>query len=165
VGDPDNVGGQAGTVDPAFVILAVPALIAGVVAAPWRAGLGRVSVPLLVLAAIAAVGLIPYGVDQALMQRNTYPPTTDPHHQAHWVTMAVFAFSVVVVVATAAIRGRGWRLAASVAAAGVLAVGVASIADGDAASSFGWLGGAAAVVWSIALFGFVFTARTVGPGR
>ena len=33
-----------------------------------------------------------YGVDQALLQRNTFPPTADPHHNGHWWVMAIVAF-------------------------------------------------------------------------
>lgn len=160
VGNPDNYGGQAGVVDPAFAVLAVPPLLAGVAAAPWRArATARVSRPMLILAAIGALPLVVYGIDQALMQRNTYPPVADPHHQAHWFAMAVFAFVVALVVATASIRATGWRLAAAVAALGVLAVAIASIADGDAASSFGRIGGVAAAIWAAAVLGFVLTSR------
>lgn len=93
------------------------------------------------------------------MQRNTYPPAADPHHQAHWFAMAAFAFVVAFVVATASIRATGWRLAAAVASLGVLAVAIASIADGDAASSFRLIGGIAAASWAAAVLGFVVTSR------
>jgi hypothetical protein len=38
VGDPDNVGGMAGPIDPLFVIVALPGLVAAILAKPWRDG-------------------------------------------------------------------------------------------------------------------------------
>lgn len=59
VGNPDNYGGQAGAVDPAFSVLVVPPLLAGVAAAPWRArATARVSRPMFILAAIGALPLV-----------------------------------------------------------------------------------------------------------
>lgn len=159
VGNPDNYGGQAGAVDPAFVALAVPPLLAGLVGAPWREGVTRANTrPVLLLAAIALAPLVAFGVDQALLQRNTFPPTADPHHQAHWFAMASFAFVVVLVVATAALGATGWRLAATAASLSVVAVAVTSIANPDAASSFGRGWGGAALLWGAAVLAAVFSS-------
>lgn len=139
VGNPDNVGGQAGAVDPAFLILTLPALGAALTAAPWRAWratrLGRPR--LLGLAATGAVPAIWYGVVQALMQRNTYPPSADPHHNGHWFAMAVLAFALVLVLAGAAFSGRGWWVAASAAGLSATGLGVVAWLAPESASSPG----------------------------
>lgn len=67
------------------------------------------------------------------MQRNTWPPLADPHHQAHWVAMAI-------VVASAALSGAGWRLAAVTAGVAAVALAAASLLAPEAASALhpGW---------------------------
>lgn len=134
VGNPDNYGGQAGWFDPAFAVLALPPFAAALSASPWRLwrpdALRRPR--LLALAAIALPGVW-YGVGQALMQRNTWPPLADPHHQAHWLVMALLAFMMVSVVAGAGLSGRGWRMATITAAAAALAVGTASLLSSPSA--------------------------------
>jgi hypothetical protein len=94
VGDPDNIGGQAGKIDPFLLLVVVPAVVAALLAAPWRrrGSDDRWRTRLLALAAIGAIPAAWYGVDQALFQRNTFPPTADPHHNAHWWAMAIIAF-------------------------------------------------------------------------
>lgn len=90
VGDPDNYGGQGLLFDPAFLILALPPLAAASAAAPWRAWRhGRVPRPRLLAVALLALPAVWYGIDQGVMQRNTWPPLADPHHQAHWYAMSV----------------------------------------------------------------------------
>lgn len=159
VGNPDNFGGQAGAIDPALVVLAVPALVAGLLAAHRHDhGERMLARPLLVFAAIGVVPLLAYGVDQALMQRNTFPPSADPHHQAHWFAMATFAFVVVLAVATAAAGAAGWRLAAIEASVATIVVAGVSVAMPDAASSLGRLGGVAALLWAAGVL--VVTARS-----
>jgi hypothetical protein len=148
VGDPNNVGGQAGWIDPLLAILVVPSLVTALLASPWRArssGPGRPR--LLLLAAIVAVPAAWYGVDQALLQRDTFPPTADPHHNAHWWVMATSAAMTVLVVAAAGLPRRRWPWGAVIAGAAAVAVGVASIADQGAASALaiGWA--LPAVVW------------------
>ncbi|HEX2028828.1 MAG TPA: hypothetical protein VHF25_12610 [Nitriliruptorales bacterium] len=152
VGDPDNYGGQASPVDLAFVVMAVPPLAAGVLAAPWRAwrpvALRRPR--LLLLAALASPGLW-YGFDQGMMQRNTWPPLADPHHQAHWYAMSVLAFLIVVVVAGAALAGRGWRVAAASAGAGASALALASLLSPASASALHPLWAIGAALWGLAV--------------
>lgn len=145
VGDPDNVGGQAALVDPAFLVLAIPPLLAGLVAGPFRE---RALVPRLALLAAAALPAgVWWAVGQAMNQRNTFPPTADPHHQAHWHAMAVFGFAAIFVAVAASFGGRGWRLGATTAALGALVSGVTSLAASDAASALPFAGAVAALLW------------------
>jgi hypothetical protein len=148
VGNPDNVGGQAGTIDPAFIVLAIPPLVAALVGWPFRGLAARPERPLLaVLAAAALPAAAWWAVGQALNQRNTFPPTADPHHQAHWYAMAVFGFAIVLVTAAAAFGGHGWRLGATTAGLSAVAFGVASLAAPSAAS-------AVAPAWAVTALGW-----------
>jgi hypothetical protein len=166
-GNPDNVGGQAGAVDPAFLVLVVPPLLAAVVAGPVRGTGGRhPALPLGVLAVVALPVAGWWGVGQALTQRSTFPPTADPHHQAHWFAMAVLAFAVVLVVLAAACGGAGWRLGATVAAVTGMAFGAASLVDADAASAAPPPVAAAAVAWAAAVLVATWRPRWLpGYGR
>lgn len=163
VGNPDNYGGQAGAVDPAFLVLALPALGAGLASRPWRSRPSDGPVNLR-LSALAVIGMVPagwYGVDQALMQRNTFPPTADPHHQAHWFAMAVFAFVVVLVVASGSLSGPGWRLATAAGGLCAVSLGIGSLAAGEAGSALGPAWAGAALIWGLAVLWL--TARLAGP--
>lgn len=164
VGDPDNFGGQAGWIDPVFLVLVIPSIVASLLALPWgdwRSGGARPR--FLVLAAVAAVPAAWYGVDQALMQRNTFPPTADPHHNAHWWVMAAVAFMVVLVTAAAALPGRGWRLGVIVAGASSFAVGVASVLERSAASAV-WMGWAiAAMLWGVLTVSLALRGQMARP--
>jgi len=151
VGNPDNRGGQAGWIDPLFLIVVTPAVVAAALARPWRHWrLRRVrGSQFLVLGAVAAVPLGWYGLNQALMQRNTYPPTADPHHNAHWWAMSCLAFIVVLVVAAAALPSDGWRLGPRVAGLAAIALGIASLVASSSASAI-WLGWALiAILWGL----------------
>jgi hypothetical protein len=103
--------------------------------------------------ALAALSLpvLWYGIDQALMQRNTWPPLADPHHQAHWIAMAILAFMVPPVVASAALSGRGWRMAAITVGVAAIAVAAASFLAPQAASVLhpGWA--VVALLWGLAV--------------
>ena len=149
VGDPDNVGGQAGPIDPFLLVLTLPALAAALFAAPWRRPEGPWRPRLLVLAAVAAVPAAWYGIDQALLQRNTFPPTADPHHNAHWWVMAMIAFAIVLVMAAGALPGRGWRLGTSLAAATAIGIGLASLAASASASALAPPAAVAAIAWGV----------------
>lgn len=150
VGDPDNYGGQAGPIDLAFVVLAVPTLIAALLAAPWRAwrsgGLAR---PELLLAAAAGMPWLWHGMQQGLMQRHTWPPMADPHHQAHWFVMSLVAFLIVLVCAGAALSGRGWRVATVTSGASGVAIAVASLAASDGASAVPPVWAIGALLWGL----------------
>lgn len=150
VGNPDNVGGQAGWIDPVFLVLVVPSVVAALVARPWRDRRSqRVRRRFLVLAGIGAVPTAWYAVEQALMQRNTFPPTADPHHNSHWWAMAVIAFAVVLVMAAAALPSRGWRLGPRVAGLAAVAVGSVSLVAPSSASAIGPGWALAAVLWGL----------------
>lgn len=152
VGDPDNYGAQGLLFDPAFLILALPPLAAASAAAPWRAWRhGRVPRPRLLAVTLLALPAVWYGIDQGVMQRNTWPPLADPHYQAHWYAMSVFAFATVLVVAGAALQGRGWRLAATSAAAAASAPAVSSLLDPASASALPTLWAVVALAWSAAV--------------
>jgi hypothetical protein len=150
-GDPDNYGGQGMFVDPLVVAVAVPVLAAAALAAPWREwrrrGLKRQS---LLWLGLLALPFVWYGIEQALLQRNTWPPLADPHHQTHWMVMAELAFAIPLVTAGASLSGRGWRIAGSVAALGVLAITVPSLIDGEAASSLQLWAAVSGALWAAA---------------
>lgn len=152
VGDPDNQGGQAGFVDLAFIVLALPALVVSVLAAPWRAwGRGGPVRPRFLLLAGLGLPWAWYGFQQGLMQRDTWPPMADPHHQAHWFAMSLAALLVLLVGASGALPGTGWQLGTTLAGFAAVAVGTASLVATDAASALdaGWA--IAAVLWGIAM--------------
>jgi hypothetical protein len=157
VGDPDNYGGQGLFVDPLVAAVAVPALAVAVVAAPWRewsrGGLRR---PTLLWLAVLASPLLWFGIDQALLQRNTWPPLADPHHQTHWMVMAQLALAVPLVTAGAALSGRGWRAAGAVAALGVLAMAIPSFFDPEAASTLPLWSAVLGTLWAGAVVSFTW---------
>ncbi|NNE96618.1 MAG: hypothetical protein HKN24_11375 [Acidimicrobiales bacterium] len=150
VGDPDNHGGQAGPFDVAMLLFAVPALAAGLLAAPpqtWRRA--RIEHPRFLALAVAGIPLLFFAVNQALVQRNTWPPLADPHHQAHWYTMGVLGFMVVICIAVASFGGQGWQVASASAGLGALAIGMTSLFAPEAASAQGWPWALAAVGWGL----------------
>lgn len=152
VGNPNNYGGQAGAIDPLFVIVALPSILASLLLRPWRSWRrdGRKGLPLLVLLALAALPAAWYGTTQALIQRNTFPPTADPHHNAHWWVVSVVAFMVVGVTASAAISPSGSRVAGVLAGLAALILGANSVVFPMAASAMDPTWGVAAVVWGSA---------------
>lgn len=153
VGNPDNHGGQAGVFDWAFLIFLLPLFLVFALH-PARGDLlhgARPSVPLIVAVAVLCIPLVGYGVDQALVQRNSWPPTSDPHHNAHWFTIAALAFAIPLVGWVAASRLAGRRIAAWCAAGMAVIVGATSAVWPDAASSLGVLWGIASVACGVAL--------------
>jgi hypothetical protein len=158
VGNPDNYGGQAGWIDPALLIFLVPPILAAAAALPWRRR--RFREPwrpgLLLLAAIAAVPAGWYGIEQALIQRNTFPPTADPHHNAHWWVMGMLPFMVVLVVAAAALPAGGWRLGARLGGAAAVAVGLTSPVAPSAASAVWSPFAVLTALWGLAVVAVTF---------
>jgi hypothetical protein len=155
VGDPDNYGGQAGPVDLLFLVMALPPLAAALTARPWRVEAARPNglrarLPIL---AVAAFGLpwLWYGRTQGLLQRETWPPLADPHHQAHWYAMSLLAVLIVLTATAAAVGGRGWRAAATASAVAALAVATASLLAPSAASALTPVWAGAALLWGAAL--------------
>lgn len=161
VGNPDNYGGQAGAVDPTFLVMAIPPLAAAITARPWRlwkdSGDFR---SLYIVFAVVALPAIWFAVQQGLMQRYTWPPDADPHHQAHWYAMSVAALAVIFVLAAAALPGRGWRLSAITGGVGATLIGVASLIDTDAASALHPVIAGLALAWGIGVL--VVTLRMRG---
>ncbi|HUP15621.1 MAG TPA: hypothetical protein VM848_06185 [Acidimicrobiia bacterium] len=152
VGDPDNVGGMAGPIDPLFVILALPGLVAAILAKPWRdVRASRRRLSILMLAAIGAVPIVWYGVGQALIQRNTFPPSADPHHNAHWWAMSALAFAGILVLSGAGLGLRGWRVGATAVGLSGVAFGVASLVAPEAASAVSLLWSIASILWGLAI--------------
>lgn len=147
VGNPDNVGGQAGLVDPAFLVLPLLPLAAGLLARPFREVHPDRSLALLAAGALPVGGW--WGIDQALMQRNTFPPAADPHHQSHWFGMAVVAFGLCLVVVAAALGGRGREVAATAAGLAAVALGLSSSVVPDAASAVPLPWALLAVTWGV----------------
>lgn len=153
VGNPDNYGGQAGAIDPAFLILVLPALAAAAASRPWRSWASTPPRNVKFLA-VAATGALPggwFGVGQALMQRDTFPPSADPHHQAHWFAMAAFAFMVILVVATGSLSAPGSRLATGAGGLGAVSFGLGCLIARDAASAVAPAWAVTTVVWGLAV--------------
>lgn len=148
-GDPDNHGGQGMFVDPLVVAVAVPLLVVAAVPVPWREWRrGRLKRPSLLWLGLLALPLIWLGIDQALLQRHSWPPLADPHHQAHWMVMAQLAFAVPLVTVGASLSGRGWRMAGTVAALGALAIAAPSLIDVEAASRIPVWAAVAGALWA-----------------
>lgn len=150
IGDPDNQGGSAGPIDLAFLILAVPGLAAGLLATPvgaWRRR--EFARPRFLVLAFAGAPFLWYGADEALVQRYTWPPLADPHHQAHWYMAGVLAFMIVLVGASAALSGPGWRIAAVTAGLGAVTLGMASLAGPESASALAWPWALLAMGWGL----------------
>jgi len=98
------MGGMAGPIDPLFIVVALPGLAGALLAQPWRrADRSEWKNVILVLALIGLVPIASYGMDQALMQRNTFPPSADPHHNAHWWAMSALAFAGLLVLGGAGV--------------------------------------------------------------
>jgi MFS family permease len=86
----------------------------------------RPSVPLLVLAIVAAVPLTMYALDMAELQRTGV--SSDTHvAERHWSTMAAMALSIWLVAAQAGLRTPGWRIPAWSAGLAAAVFGVASL--------------------------------------
>jgi hypothetical protein len=164
-GNADNHGGQAGLFDPAFLVMAIPPLLAALAARPWR---GRYPIePRRWHAVLACLGLpwVLYAVDQALMQRNTWPPKADPHHQAHWYAMGLAGFLIVLAIGASALPSRrGWATAATTGGLGAIAIGIASLVRNDAGSALPMWAAALAIAWGIAVMCITF-ANSRPPAR
>lgn len=155
MGDPDNHGGNVGIMDPAFLVFLVPV----VVLAALHPARGRVlhvgagiSRPLAGIALATAAPLAMYGVDQALVQRNSWPPLADPHHQK-WFMMAFLSFAILLVGLVASARPAGWRVPAWSAGTTAVVLGLVSALYPDLASSLGSVWGSVSVLGGAAFIG------------
>lgn len=162
VGDPDNYGGQGLLVDPVFVVMALPPLAAALVARPWRTEAQGATRPRYLVLAATGLPALWYGVGQGLLQRNTWPPMADPHHQAHWNAMALLAVMGVLVLATAAWSRRGWRPAAIATGLAACAVAIASLLAPDAGSALAPAWAAAALLWGLAVLAVTWVEARSG---
>lgn len=109
---------------------------------------GRLQPLLLGLAAVAAIPLLSYALNQLQIQIGSNP--ADAHAEVgHWMIMSAYGVAIVLYGLLASLRSPGWRVPAW--SAGILAVlfGLASILMPAQASSVGATWGAAAIVWGV----------------
>lgn len=144
---------------------AIPAVVIGLLIAlhPDRGRLleiGREGMdgPMLLQAALAAVPLVLYALNQAEIQR-ACPPTDGHCEEFHWAQMAALAMALPLVGAVAALRAPGWRLTAWCAGIAATLWGIASLAFPGHASALdqGWA--VAAVVGGVAFIGMAEWGR------
>ncbi len=114
---------------------------------------------------LAGLGLprVWYGIQQGLMQRNTWPPMADPHHQAHWYVLSLLAFMILLVGAVGAWSGRGWRVATVTAGSASVAVAAASLGAPEAASALSPAWAVAAALWGLSMLGLTWHESRLRP--
>lgn len=156
IGDPDNHGGQAGPVDLANLVYLIP--IAGAWGFhPRREELRRIGPhpdgPLLAVAVAAGIPALIYAVNQALEQRNSWPPKADPHHNAHWLTAGAIVAGLVLIALFAALRPRGHEVPLWIAVIGALVLGAVSVLAPETVSGFGRWWGIGSVAMAIVFGG------------
>lgn len=155
IGDPDNHGGNVGIIDPLMLILAAPMLLLAVLH-PVRREVLRLQLDVKPISTtIAAAGAIPllwYAVDQALRQRNSWPPAADLHHNGHWMMMALLGFAIALIGLLAALQ-RDSQVPAWSSGVAAIVFGLASALLPDHASSLGLRWGAAGSLWGLFLIG------------
>lgn len=157
VGNPDNQGGQAGVYDPVYLIFFGLPVVVAILARRNTAASFSVRWPLITVSLLAAVPAAIAAVNEELLQRNSWPPVLDPHHNGHWMVAGIAILAPVVAAAVAALGRRGWRLPLWTAGITAVVLGIVSVAFPADASSLGrgWGGGLA--LWGVALV-------TVGSG-
>ena len=103
---------------------------------------------LAIMFGFAAVPLLVYAVDQALKQQ----AGADPVHSAagHFALTAALAVALLADAGLATLRTDGWRLPLWSAGLGVAALGAGGVALSSESSSFGLVGGIAALAWGAA---------------
>jgi hypothetical protein len=125
--------------DPAIIGGTVAVLVIVVLLHPARGDLvqagHRMQAVLAVIAALAAIPLVAYALDQADLQR-ACPPSGDEHcGEVHWATMSALALSLPLVGIVAALRAPGWRITAWSAGSAAVLLGLSSLAYGDHVSA------------------------------
>src|SRR5688500_1396166 len=116
---------------PVLVLIGVLWLLA-----PSREGAvpaGRPSLVMLALVLAGAVLLVPYAIDQAILQRTDH--TSDHAAFFHWVETALSAAGVVLVGLVAALGRRAFRMATWCAGLALAIIGAASVLFGQHASA------------------------------
>ena len=155
MGNPDNHGGNVGIMDPAFLVFLVPVVVLAALH-PVRGRLFSVGASMSrALAGIALVDAVPlamYGVDQAIVQRNSWPPLADPHHQK-WFMMAFLAFAISLVGLVASLRNGGWPVPAWSAGVAAVVFGLVAVLYPGLASSVGRIWGSASILGGAAFIG------------
>ena len=149
------VGGNARVLQPPWLTVAAGVLIATALhpaggALPRAFRISRLSWPLLLLTAIAAVPLLAF----AAANINLQGTVNDDHSAAgHYGFMAALAFTVIGIGLLTSLRPEGWRLAAWVAGLIPVLLGVASLIYPDVPSSLAPLWAVAAIGWGAAFIG------------
>jgi hypothetical protein len=115
---------------------------------------------LLTLAAIGAIPIAWYGVVQGVIQRNTFPPSADPHHNAHWWAISALAFTGLLVLNGAGFGARGWRVGAAMVGLFGLTFGAASSVAPESASAVSLPWSIATSLWSLAVLAVVIRSST-----
>lgn len=144
VGDPDNYGDNLAIFDLAMLMFIIPVIVLYFLH-PNRSQIFRfqfkdIDKTQLYLGLLVLIPLSLYGVQQALLQRNSYPPLSDIHH-AHWHAMADWAFATIIIVLVSSLRAKGFIIPTLMSAIGMLFIGTASIVNTQAPSSLGfWIG-------------------------
>jgi hypothetical protein len=106
---------------------------------------GRIEPALMGMAVLAVLPMIVYaGVEVSKQQTNAQPAHAVV---GHFALMAALAVTLAGVAVLAALRTEGWRLPLWSAGLAVAALGAASIVFPSEASSFGLVGGIAAILW------------------
>jgi hypothetical protein len=122
------------------------------------------SVPLLALAALAAIPLTLYAVDMAALQRTGLP--SDSHvAERHWSMMAAMALSIWLIGAQAAFRSPGWRISAWSAGLGAAVFGLASTVFPAFPGSVGTTWGLVALLGGVAFVALAEWTLRRGPKR
>lgn len=118
---------------------------------PSRREIGRLrtppDLPLLLLAAAAAVPAFLYARGQLRLDSSGLPVVA---HGGHWTSMATLAAAVVVLAVVASTKPRGWSILVWSAGGAALLFGVASFFLQQQASSIGQHWSALVVAWSLA---------------
>jgi hypothetical protein len=122
--------------------------------------IGVVEPRLLAMAVLAWVPLLAYGAGQVAQQLSN----SEPVHAApgHFALSAALAVGLAGLAGLAALRTDGWRLPLWTSGLALVAVGIGSAALPSEASTFGLVGGIAAIAWGAT---FVWLGNRSRPGR
>jgi hypothetical protein len=117
--------------------------------------MARLSLPMIVLTAIAAVPFLAFAAGNIALQRSGLG---DHAALGHYGYMAAFAFTVIGVAAISSLRLAGWRVTAWVAGSLAVALGVVSLVWLDVEGTLGVFGALLAIAWGA---GYVVVAELV----